>query len=154
MHLWCESNGVNETTIADYLFVQLSGWRRVDAFRAIQRPGPPPPLTSLVGSEASFHLLTNTGSDNKDSRARQRFSQVRSVRSVGQASGELNQAERISGGRSTANETNALAELRAWMKTEGLRELSPPVFAYFDPPWTPPFLRRNEVMLRTETVQR
>jgi len=22
------------------------------------------------------------------------------------------------------------------------------VYGYFDPPWTPPFLRRNEVMLR------
>jgi hypothetical protein len=36
------------------------------------------------------------------------------------------------------------------MATEGLSVLSPPVFAYFDPPWTPPFLRRNEVMLRTK----
>jgi len=23
-----------------------------------------------------------------------------------------------------------------------------PIFGYFDPPWTPPFARRNEVMLR------
>jgi hypothetical protein len=28
--------------------------------------------------------------------------------------------------------------------------MSPPVYGYFDPPWTPGFLRRNEVMLRTE----
>jgi hypothetical protein len=25
-----------------------------------------------------------------------------------------------------------------------------PVFAYYDPPWTPAFLRRNEVMFRIE----
>jgi len=31
-----------------------------------------------------------------------------------------------------------------------LSVLSPPVYGYFDPPWTPTFLRRNEVMLRTE----
>lgn len=33
---------------------------------------------------------------------------------------------------------------------ERLTELSPPVYGYFDPPWTPGFLRRNEVMLRTK----
>ena len=32
----------------------------------------------------------------------------------------------------------------------GPEELSPPIYGYFDPPWTPAFLRRNEVMLRTE----
>jgi hypothetical protein len=36
------------------------------------------------------------------------------------------------------------------MTAADLRVLSPPVFAYFDPPWTPGFLRRNEVMLQTE----
>jgi len=47
------------------------------------------------------------------------------------------------------NEAAALQGLKDWMKTEGLSGLPPPVFAYFDPPWTPGFLRRNEVMLRT-----
>lgn len=60
---------------------------------------------------------------------------------------------RFSGGRNAANEAKSLAKLRAWMKIEGLKELSPPVFAYFDPPWTPAFLRRNEVMLRTEMLR-
>jgi DNA gyrase inhibitor GyrI len=57
---------------------------------------------------------------------------------------------RFSGGRNAANEAEALSKLRAWMETEGLKEVSPPVFAYFDPPWTPAFLRRNEVMTRIE----
>ena len=35
-------------------------------------------------------------------------------------------------------------------EAEGLKELSPPVYGYFDPPWIPGFLRRNEVMLRTD----
>jgi hypothetical protein len=38
------------------------------------------------------------------------------------------------------------------MKAEGLKETSRPMYGYFDPPWTPAFLRRNEVMLRTEAV--
>jgi hypothetical protein len=57
---------------------------------------------------------------------------------------------RFGGGRSAQHEAAALAKLRAWMQTEQLPELSPPVFAYFDPPWTLGFLRRNEVMLRTK----
>lgn len=57
---------------------------------------------------------------------------------------------RFSGGRSLKHDTEALGHLRAWMHSEGLKELSLPVYGYFDPPWTPGFLRRNEVMLRTE----
>jgi hypothetical protein len=56
---------------------------------------------------------------------------------------------RFSGGRNASNETAALDRLQSWMKTNGLAALSPPVYGYFDPPWTPTFLRRNEVMLRT-----
>ncbi len=55
---------------------------------------------------------------------------------------------RFSGGRNPANEAAALERLRNWMQAEGLKELSPPIYGYFDPPWILPFLRRNEVMLR------
>lgn len=57
---------------------------------------------------------------------------------------------RFRGGRSVQREAEALERLRVWMQAEGLKELSPPVYGYYDPPWTPGFLRRNEVMLRTE----
>jgi DNA gyrase inhibitor GyrI len=55
---------------------------------------------------------------------------------------------RFSGGRSLKNETNAVARLLTWMTQENLSPVNDPVFGYFDPPWTPSFLRRNEVMLR------
>jgi DNA gyrase inhibitor GyrI len=58
---------------------------------------------------------------------------------------------RFSGRRNSTNEAEALISLRAWMAGEGLKESSLPVFAYFDPPWTPAFMCRNEVMLRVET---
>jgi len=58
---------------------------------------------------------------------------------------------RFRGGRNAKNEAESLAKLKAWMEKQGLSVLSPPVYGYFDPPWTPPFLRRNEVMLRTES---
>ena len=60
---------------------------------------------------------------------------------------------RFSGGRSAQHDAEALGRLRTWMQAEGLKELSPAVYGYFDPPWTPAFLRRNEVMLRTEAGQ-
>ena len=56
---------------------------------------------------------------------------------------------RFSGGRNQTNAVRALVRLQQWMQSEGLKELSPPIYGYFDPPWTPPFLRRNEVMIRT-----
>ena len=60
---------------------------------------------------------------------------------------------RFSGGRNAENEADALARLKNWMAAEGLGVSSSPVYGYFDPPWTPAFLRRNEVMLRTKAGQ-
>ena len=57
---------------------------------------------------------------------------------------------RFSGGRSAQHEAAALGQLKTWMAAEGLSVTSQPVFGYFDPPWTPSFMRRNEVMLRFE----
>jgi hypothetical protein len=37
------------------------------------------------------------------------------------------------------------------MKAEGLKELSSRIHGCFDPPWTPALLRRNEVMVRTDS---
>lgn len=38
-------------------------------------------------------------------------------------------------------------ELLAWVKAEGLEAAGVPQLARYDPPWTLPFLRRNEVMV-------
>ena len=46
-----------------------------------------------------------------------------------------------------------LARLKAWMEAQGLKTVSAPIYGYFDPPWTPAFLRRNEVMMRTDAGQ-
>ncbi len=55
---------------------------------------------------------------------------------------------RFSGWRSKKNSAAALAQLTAWLAQEKVVPTGEPVFAYFDPPWTLPFWRRNEVMLR------
>ena len=39
------------------------------------------------------------------------------------------------------------AELRAWMAARSLVPAAAPVFAYYNDPFTPGFLRRNEVII-------
>ena len=55
---------------------------------------------------------------------------------------------RFSGGRTSENEVNAVKELRKWLEREKPDTDGEPMFAYYDPPWTPTFMRRNEVMIR------
>jgi len=61
-------------------------------------------------------------------------------------------ALRFSGGRNPKREAETLARLQTWLAAQGLKASAAPVYGYFDPPWTPSFLRRNEVMLRTEAM--
>jgi hypothetical protein len=42
------------------------------------------------------------------------------------------------------------AELLAWVRAEGLTPAGAPQLARYDPPWTLPFLRRNEVMVQVD----
>lgn len=52
---------------------------------------------------------------------------------------------------SAANLEKYGGQLQAWLEKRGYRALSEPRFAAYDPPWTLPFLRRNEVQIRIET---
>lgn len=54
---------------------------------------------------------------------------------------------RYSGSRGPAGEAQALEKLRAWMGRNHLVAAGKPFSAYYDPPWTPGFLRRNEVLV-------
>ena len=55
---------------------------------------------------------------------------------------------RFDGGRSAENEKAAIGKLSAWLEAEKISAKGDPMFAYYDPPWTPLSMRRNEVMIR------
>jgi hypothetical protein len=54
---------------------------------------------------------------------------------------------RFSGFAGEGNLARRTAELNAFVSAKHLRVLSAPTYAFYDPPWTLPFLRRNEVMV-------
>lgn len=55
---------------------------------------------------------------------------------------------RFTGGTCAEREREAVAELRAWIMSERLQSFGEPIIAYYDAPFIPGFLRRNEAMLR------
>lgn len=59
---------------------------------------------------------------------------------------------RFSGSRTTKNEQAAIEKLQQWLAAQKISGQGEPVLAYYDPPWTLPFLRRNEVMFRIDPM--
>lgn len=59
-------------------------------------------------------------------------------------------ALRFSGRSGSADRKKKLAELKALIKAEGLSVSGSPIFAGYDPPWTPGPMRRNEVLVRVK----
>lgn len=55
---------------------------------------------------------------------------------------------RFRGGWDSARTEEARKQLAKWLAAEDLSSISAPQLANYDPPFTPPFLRRNEMMVR------
>lgn len=56
-------------------------------------------------------------------------------------------AVRFSGRWTDANFAAELRKLEAWLAAQGIAPSGPPTYAYYNDPFTPAFLRRNEVLL-------
>ena len=54
---------------------------------------------------------------------------------------------RFTGLRSEKKEAASLRSLADWMKRRGLKSTGETIYAYYNPPWIPGFLRRNEVLV-------
>lgn len=61
--------------------------------------------------------------------------------------GGLFAAIRFRGYGSQEKQQKAMETLRAWITSAGRTAKGDPIFAYYDPPWTPEFMRRNEVLI-------
>ena len=70
--------------------------------------------------------------------------------SIEQVPGALVGVFRYSGFMSDADLTAHSPALTDWLETQGYRPTSAPRLAAYDPPWTIPFLRRNEVHFDVE----
>lgn len=57
-------------------------------------------------------------------------------------------AYRFSGRRDPEACERARRKLERWIREQGLQADGPPIVAGYDPPFIPPFLRRNEVLFR------
>ncbi len=57
---------------------------------------------------------------------------------------------RFSGSGSKEKQKEAVTELRELLKQRGLKSTGAPMFAFYDPPWTPEMFRRNEVLLKLQ----
>lgn len=58
---------------------------------------------------------------------------------------------RFSGLSTQANLSKNLALLKEFMKAKALKAQSSPIYAYYNPPWTLPFLRRNEIWIAIQS---
>ena len=59
---------------------------------------------------------------------------------------------RFSGLARPAEVARRTASLQAFIAAHGLRATGAPELARYDPPWTPWFMRRNEVMIPVEAA--
>ena len=57
-------------------------------------------------------------------------------------------AYRFSGSGNPAASEAAAKKLLGWADSKNLSVSGTPLFAYYNPPWTPWFMRRNEVLIR------
>ena len=67
--------------------------------------------------------------------------------SLKQVEGKRYAAIRFSGLARDATLRRYTERLEKFINTKGLRPLSPPAYAFYNPPWTLPFLRRSEIMI-------
>jgi hypothetical protein len=60
---------------------------------------------------------------------------------------------RYSGSTKPAAAEKAAKKLQAWVSSKGFMTEGTPIFAYYDPPWTLWFLRRNEVLIHLHQAE-
>ncbi len=55
---------------------------------------------------------------------------------------------RFSGFNTDKNIASHEETLKAWLEKNNTKTAGRPTYAFYNPPWTPPFMKRNEIMIR------
>lgn len=58
---------------------------------------------------------------------------------------------RFSGFNTDKNVATHERALKTWLEKNNIQTVGKPTYAFYNPPWTPPFMKRNEVMIRIAT---
>ena len=67
---------------------------------------------------------------------------------IRQVDGTKYAVHRFSGLAGKAKADEKIAELEKWLKSKNIKTIGKPELARYNPPWTLPFMRRNEVMIK------
>lgn len=70
---------------------------------------------------------------------------------IGALEGGRFAAYRFGGSWDRAQAEDAATKLGAWIRQRGLDASGSPIVANYDPPFMPPFLRRNEILIRLDS---
>ena len=121
-------------TIADYIFGNNLGSRKIAMTAPVIQQGDGHDWQIRFVIPASYTMETlpkpkNTAVSLKEVQGR-RFAVIR-----------------FSGTAHHKNLRRYVAKLQALIKSKNLNEEGGPIYAFYNPPWTLPFLRRNEVLI-------
>ena len=134
-------SGAGENGSFGRLFQYISGENAADEKIAMTTPVFMPATSDGRATEMQFVVPSSVASSG----APQPSSSKVSLKKM---SGGRYAAIRFNGRSNSKVQKAKLEELRAYLEAEGLSARGNPIFAGYDPPWTPAPMRRNEVLLR------
>ena len=133
--------GAGENGSFGRLFQYISGENAADQKIAMTTPVFMPATLDGRATEMQFVVPSSVASAGAPQPSSRRVS-------LKTMSGGRYAAIRYNGRSNSKKQKAKLGELRAYLKAEGFSARGNPIFAGYDPPWTPAPIRRNEVLLR------
>jgi DNA gyrase inhibitor GyrI len=137
--------------IADYIFGNnISSQKVAMTAPVIQQPGEKiamtEPVTQQGGEELWQVRFVMPSSHTMESLPKPNSPDV----VLREVTGKRFAVIRFSGRAKTKSLEERTKDLQAFIENKQLQAISEPTYAFFNPPWTLPFLRRNEVMIEIE----
>jgi hypothetical protein len=134
--------------IADYIFGNNSSGQKVAMTS---------PVTQQAGEKIAMTAPVTQQGDGGGWRVRFVMPDSYTLETLPKPNNAVVMLKKISGGQRAVIRFSGLAgkeslarhteQLRQFMISKGLKSASTPTYAFYNPPWTLPFLRRNEVMV-------